>query len=315
MGRGGFSGSSSGRSSSGGSSSRSFSGGWGGSSRGGYRRSSGNSGPVIFGGGSSGRYSNPSYYYGPSGGCCLFSGLSTLVTIAVIFIVVFVFFYGITKSYFGGVKNEINREKLQSSALLDTYSVINDEAKWLSNKESVRRSMDYFRNKTGVQPMLIIADNLKGSKEFTSEQVNKYIDEIYSNAFKDEGHMILYFCEPYEEHYYRGILCGTAAKTVIDSNAQDIIYDYVDKYYYSDYTDDQYFSRIFRDSADKIMSKVTSPEDVKRSIIMWAAIIFIVGISGIIIVKVVNSKMKEKELAAKILNADIGKDDYIKEVT
>ena len=223
MGRGGFSGGSSGRSSSGGSSSRSSSGGWGGSSRGGFSSPSGSYSSGSFGrsyssGSSSRYYDTYGHYYGRSSGC------GTLLSIlVVIFIIIYFMHPGLIYSimhYVGNsgttqIVNTVNREPLQKSALKDSTSIIQDEAHWLDSQSTVKTAMDYFRSKTGVQPMLIIAENLNGRKSFNKDDVDKYLEEIYNSRFKDEAHIILYFCEPEKEKYFRLVYAGTSAANAL----------------------------------------------------------------------------------------------------
>ncbi len=62
---------------------------------------------------------------------------------------------------------------------------------------------------------------------------------------------------------------GTQAKTVIDDEAANILLDYVDRYYYDDdMTDEEFFSAVFRDSADRIMKVNRSP---------WPTVLLVLG--------------------------------------
>ena len=63
---------------------------------------------------------------------------------------------------------------------------------------------------------------------------------------------------------------GTQAATVIDTEAGDVLLDYIDSYYYDDNrTDEEFFSDAFRDSADRIMEVTRSP---------WIAVLIVFGV-------------------------------------
>ena len=93
-----------------------------------------------------------------------------------------------------------------------------------------------------------------------------------------------------------------AAYGVIDADAQDIVMSYFNRYYSADYDDNQYFAKVFEDSAEQIM---------KQSDTGWKPILFwlIVVIAVLIIMNVIDykntMKIKKQEAAAKILNANI----------
>ena len=205
------------------------------------------------------------------------------------------------------ITNEVQREKLDSSALVKSNNWIDDSAKWLSNSGKVENAMKYFLDKTGVQPYLMIYDNINGSKTFNDSDVEKLLTNTYDKLFKDEAHTILFFIEPTENNYKRYLYSGTSASTVMDSNAQNIMYKYIDSYYVSDMTDDEYFSTIFTKTADTIMKKVTTKNDVAKSN-NYKMIIFILVAGGIIFFVIKKkTSIKEKELAKDILNSDIEK--------
>lgn len=201
----------------------------------------------------------------------------------------------------------IQREKLDSSALVKSGNWIEDNAKWLSNKGKVEKSMQYFLDKTGIQPYLMINNEVNGSKTFSDSDVQKLMTSKYDSLFKDEAHMILLFLEPTPNDYSRYILCGTSASAVMDSEAQNIMYKYIDSYYVSDLSEEDYFATIFTKTADKMMQKVTTKNDVAKSRNM-GIIIFIIVVGGIVFFVIKKkASIKEKELARDILNSDISK--------
>lgn len=146
------------------------------------------------------------------------------------------------------------REKLDASACVESSEWMDDQAGWLSNQSKVEHAMRSFYEQTGVQPYLVIADQINGSKSYTTEDVESYMRDLYDQLYKDDGHLILLFCEPYENEYDPYLLVGEAAQDVVDTEGENIIYEAID-YWYTDSTldDDAYFARIFIASANKLM--------------------------------------------------------------
>lgn len=87
----------------------------------------------------------------------------------------------------------IEREALDKSKVTVT-EYYDDRLNWLTSGKKVENGMKYFFDKTGVQPYLLIADNIDGSINPSPSQTDKYLDDLYNQMFKDEQHMIiLYF--------------------------------------------------------------------------------------------------------------------------
>ena len=292
-----------------------------------YGRSSGSGfdwlGPLTFFGLGSlfggGRRRNPYYdrpYYGGGGGggCCSGSCLSSFVVLFILFFLIYLFFGSVFGAFSDSSSNSSNgsaitikneRVKLESSLLNKSSEWIDDNAGWLKNKNIVINSMQYFLDKTGIQPYLMIYDNVDGKKTFNDSDVEKVMENKYNLLFNDEAHMIFMFIEPYTNNFYRYIYSGISANTLMDSEAQEVMYNIVDRYYVSDMTDDEYFSKIFRDTADTIMQDIVNENEVKKTKSIGMFIIFGIGLAGIIIYMRHKQKIKEQELAKEILDKQI----------
>lgn len=147
------------------------------------------------------------------------------------------------------------REKLDAADCVESSEWIDDQAGWLSNQNKVINGMKSFYEQTGVQPYLVIADEINGTKDYTADEVESYMRDLYDELYQDDGHLILLFCEPYENEYDPYLLVGKKAQEVVDSGeGENVIYEAID-YWYTDSTldDDAYFARIFVASANKLM--------------------------------------------------------------
>lgn len=147
------------------------------------------------------------------------------------------------------------KEKLAAEACIRTDQCIDDELAWLSDLKDVEKSMDYFYDQTGVQPYLIICDNLDGKGgEITDEEAEGILKNRYDALYEDEGHMIFTFMEYAESEYITFLYTGASADAVIDADAREIFLSNADQFYTdSSLSDDEYFAKIFRESADGIM--------------------------------------------------------------
>lgn len=281
--RGGSGGRSSGGSFGGSRSSGGRSGGTFGSSRSGGRsggpfgahKSSGTPGS-FFGGGfspspfSTRRYSGGGYYgggfkgsngssgSGPGGNGFGGCGLSILIIFLIVIAIVAMI---IIFSYSGGgdiTKSTVERQPLPAGSVNET-SYYTDQLGWIENETQLLPGLKHFYQKTGVQPHLYITDTINGSHSPSADELDAFARELYEQLFTDEAHLLLVFFE-YNGGYMDRYVGGTQTKTVIDREAADILLDYIDSYYYeSGLTDEEFFSKSFKDAAERIMTVTRSP--------------------------------------------------------
>ncbi len=294
-------GSSGGRSFGGGGGSRGFGGrssGGSGISRGGSSRSSGfssagrSSGSFGSSGrsssffGSSGRSSHSGWGFRPrpvgstfrpiifpGGGGCGGCGCSTVPLIILIILAVIILpliFNAGTGSSPGGssiTKSTIERTPLPKGSVNET-AYYTDNLGWIQNKTALTTGMKNFYKETGVQPYLYLTDNINGSRAPLENEVRSYAESLYDQLFTDEAHLLLIFFEPNPDHYSVWYITGTQAKSVIDSEAADILLDLIDRYYQSDLSDEEFFSKAFNEAGKQIMTVPKSP---------WPPIIITLG--------------------------------------
>ena len=215
-----------------------------------------------FGGGYGGGYGG----YG-SGGCGCLSGMVSLV--ALVAILLFAVpaactsrltgcSYHSSSSYnsssHSSQTSSRRREKLPASKCVESSRWIDDQAGWLDDEDDVVDAMGSFYEMTGVQPYLVIAEDLNGNKNYSESDVERYLRNLYDELYTDDGHLILLFLEPYENEYDPYMIVGQAAQDVVDTEGEDIIYEAIDHWYTdSSLNDDEYFSRIFIASANALM--------------------------------------------------------------
>lgn len=155
----------------------------------------------------------------------------------------------------------VKRQKLAADKCVESSEWLDDQAGWLSDRQTVIDAERIFYERCGVQPYLVIADEVNGSKDYTESDVETYLRKRYDELFSDDGHLILFFCEAQENEYDPYLLVGTDAQQVVDADAENLIYDAIDRWYTdSSLTDDQYFARVFQASSDAIMNGTSFQE-------------------------------------------------------
>ena len=307
-------------------------GGRSGGSRGGSFRSSsgGGRGGRSFGGGggfrprpSGGGFHHHHHYYGGpryrrnivwvNGGR---PGLATYVITAIVLIVMAMlvalpsmFPYGFFSGSGDITRSTIEREKLdgQYVTLSDTW--YDDSAMgWIASPAVLEDGLKDFYNETGVQPYLVITDQIDGDYSPTGDEVWEYANQVYDQMFDDEGHMVFVFqCQDGGTDYMMAACTGAQAKVVLDdAEALEILYDYVDYYFWSDYDEDEMFARAFRDAGERIMdTQMTTGQTVAI-----AAGVIVVAVVAVIVVRSVLKRQKEKAAETeRILNTPVDKID------
>jgi hypothetical protein len=154
-----------------------------------------------------------------------------------------------------------------------------------------------------VQPYLWIAEEINGSRDASWEEIETALNAVYEEKFTDEGHLILLFYEPKKGVYKTSYLAGSAAKTVIDEEASQIILDYFDKYYYSDLEEDEYFAAVFDKSADRIMSVSFG----LRHVVMIIAALIVLFILYRTAAMILRHRRIKRQQDIDILNTDVHK--------
>ena len=206
-------------------------------------------------------------------------------------------------------RSTVNRTKLESSSLVKTDYCYHDELDWITSPTTLKKGMDHFFDKTGVQPFLYITDDVGSSGIPTDAELEKFGNDLYDKYFEDEAHLLVVFYEK-NEKYRSFYVTGTEAKTVIDDEAGEILLDYIDHYYYSNYDESEFFSRSFSEAADRIM-RVTPNYFAVIAIFIVVAVIVIVLFSWW--KKKKKHKLDEMKQAQDILNSDLnefGSSDY-----
>lgn len=242
----------------------------------------------------------PIYYYGSGGGSII--GI-VAIWIAVVLIVLSSLLPLLIPSI---TKSTHEREKLSSAdcKMIDTWYI--DDIDWIHDEKTLVNGLKDFYSKTGVQPLLYITDNIDGDHKPSESEFNAKLEEMYSQYFKDDGHVIVCFLESSPSDYASYYVAGSRAKQVIDNEGGEILLDYLDYYYTQDsLSDEQFFAKSFDKAANRMMmvQKTTKQMFIMFGIILTAVIGFVAFV--VMLIKSKKLKVKQAEADAKILNSDL----------
>lgn len=302
-----------------------------GRSSGGHHVSGGSSGRRAGSGGSSqnsyggGSFGGPSYgggFYGggfyprPPRRSTIFigsgGGINAIISLVIFIVVLITAFGGFpssnSSSTKGVPKSTQNRERLESGVGYDNNCII-DNIGWFDNVTKTEKSIKKFYDKTGVQPYIVL--NAYDSTLLTDTAKEEYAKKWYDEHIKNESTFLyMYFAEPDTDNDvgYMAYVNGKQVSSVMDSEAIEIFWAYVDKYWYSDMSTDDMFTTIFTKTADRIMTKSTTVADVGNNAVKVIGVIVV--FAGIIIVMVIRRKHKAEEAkeTEKILNTPLNGD-------
>jgi hypothetical protein len=181
-----------------------------------------------------------------------------------------------------------------------------DELGWFDSVSGTESKLKEFWQETGVQPYIIL--KAYDPSLTTNAQKDQWAVDYYDSHFDTENiFLYVYFAEEDEEGQvgYMAYANGYQTSSVMDSEAVEIFWNNIDKYWYSNASTDEVFINAFCDTGETIMKVSTTGKDILK----WIIIAIVVIAAGLIIIRLVkmkNQRAKEKaEEDQKILNTPI----------
>ncbi|MBQ7637916.1 MAG: hypothetical protein IJS90_03335 [Clostridia bacterium] len=204
---------------------------------------------------------------------CL-SGLAGVILIpaVIVFALIFVVF-GVLRTGFssspgqsvqeyvdlGGevVTVEVEREKLSSSLCNPLEDCVETELTDVldaADEAKVQSGINYFYEKSGVQPYFILLDGIDGEIEPDYDTVDAYLYDKYVSLFpEDEGHIIiLMLFSDYD--YTTWYIIGNDAYSVTDDEACETILNEIDSFAAESENVGEVMKKALYSSADSIMT-------------------------------------------------------------
>ena len=240
------------------------------------------------------------------------SGLGTLIACLIVFAVVIFSFFMIASDD-SDVTSTINREKIENPIPYDN-NCIKDELGYVENTSKLSKNLKNFYNKTGIQPYIYLKSY---DETLTSDsQKDNYAQNWYEQNIDNEDTFLFVYYEDQDpnEIGYMAYVNGKQVTSVMDSEAVNIFWNYIDRYW----TDDslstvEVFTKTFNSTADTIMEKSTTSNDIIKIICIIVGIIIVIGgIIYILRMKFKRDKEKAKE-TVEILKTPLDKSDELRD--
>ena len=202
----------------------------------------------------------------------------------------------------------IPRERVETKNAYINDCII-DEIGWINNKTKLASKLKQFYQETGCQPYIYLMgydEELYDSEDARMEWSKNY----YDTNFAENQNVVLYtyFCDKYDEgNGYDTLFVGTESSIVMDAEAQEIFWNYLDYDWNAWDTSDNdgMFADVFNQTSKRIMTVTTTTNDVAKTFIIYVGVIAVAGII-LCVVKAKYKRDKEKaQEAIDILNAPL----------
>lgn len=240
------------------------------------------------------------------------SGLGTLIACLIVFAVVIFSFFMIASDD-SDVTSTINREKIENPIPYDN-NCIKDELGYVENTSKLSKNLKNFYNKTGIQPYIYLKSY---DETLTSDsQKDNYAQNWYEQNIDNEDTFLFVYYEDQDpnEIGYMAYVNGKQVTSVMDSEAVNIFWNYIDRYW----TDNslstvEVFTKTFNSTANTIMEKSTTSNDIIKIICIIVGIVIVIGgIIYILHMKFKRDKEKAKE-TVEILKTPLDKSDELRD--
>lgn len=240
------------------------------------------------------------------------SGLGTLIACIIIFAIIIFSFFMISNDH-SDVTSTINREKIENPVAYDN-NCIKDELGYIENQSKLSKNLKNFYNKTGIQPYIYLKSY---DESLTSDnQKDEYAQTWYSeNIDNEDTFLFVYFEEQNSDEIgYMAYVNGKQVTSVMDSEAIDIFWNYIDRYWTdSSLSTVDVFTKTFDSTAKTIMKKSTTSKDIIKIICIIVGIVIVIGgIIYILRMKFKRDKEKAKE-TIEILKTPLDKSDDLRD--
>lgn len=236
------------------------------------------------------------------------SGLGTLIACLIVFAVVIFSFFMIASDD-SDVTSTINREKIENPIPYDN-NCIKDELGYVENTSKLSKNLKNFYNKTGIQPYIYLKSY---DETLTSDsQKDNYAQNWYEQNIDNEDTFLFVYYEDQDpnEIGYMAYVNGKQVTSVMDSEAVNIFWNYIDRYW----TDNslstvEVFTKTFNSTANTIMEKSTTSNDIIKIICIIVGIVIVIG--GIIYI--LRMKFKRDKETVEILKTPLDKSDELRD--
>ena len=127
--------------------------------------------------------------------------------------------------------------------------------RWIHDVATLEDSLQYFFDRTGVRPYLLINTQEKSVEvlEMDDNERFYYVEEMYEELFADGAHALFVISDDGDDNWRYDDYVGAQALLVMDYEAVNILYDCFDYNWTTDMAEEELFANSFRETADRIM--------------------------------------------------------------
>lgn len=245
------------------------------------------------------------------------SYVRTVITVTVIIMLLAVLFATIVPLLgHREQKTTIVRSKLTDVPAYNNNCVI-DETGEFDSPSYVATKLKDFYDLTGVQPYIIwkAYDSSLKSDADKEEWALTYYDE---NIDAENTFLYVYFENQYDQgDGYMYYVNGTKSVSIMDAEAVEIFWNYIDRYWWDDISTDSLFIRVFNETGEVIMREPTNGWDFGIKVAVILGVLLIISAIGVVIYVKAKSKHQEAVDTERILKTPVEKvstDTYSSEV-
>ncbi len=198
-----------------------------------------------------------------------------------------------------------NRTKLDSGRAYDS-NCIDDELGWFSNAGTAEQRLKVFYDKTGIQPYILFAQyNPKlTSDEAKREWAKQWYDQHIDN---EDTLLFVYFAERDTDNDvgYMTLVNGKHVSSIMDAQATEIFWTYLDEYWYSDRSTDDAIVATFDATADRIMTKTTTRNDVRKWVTVAVMVIAVCVVAAIVVWLLIKRKREHERYVERMVTTPL----------
>lgn len=260
--------------------------------------------------------SSHSYYSGSSGyrrsyyhGGTYYSTTTNVITTVVVVFIMFGVFINLAGSFIGSIqsapRSTVVREKIPTKTAYMNDCVI-DEIGWVESTSYVSRGLKEFWEETGVQPFIYLR---KYDPTLVSDdQKEQWALDYYDKTFDQENVLLFVYFAEFNTDYDVGYMAyanGYETSTVMDAEAIDIFWNYVDSNWTSSKETDDVLVDMFTSTSNAIMHVSTTNKDIIKDLIVFT-IVAVIFMSVIVIIMISHKRAREKAAEdERILNTPL----------
>lgn len=197
------------------------------------------------------------------------------------------------------------REPIATGIAFDNDCVI-DELGWFDDVGKASRKLRNFYDETGIQPFVYL--RAYDPSLTSDEEKTRFAEDWYEANIENEStFLFVYFAEENQDEDvgYMAYVNGKQVTSVMDAEAVNIFWSYVDNNWYTDKSTDQMFADIFDSTARRIMTRTATAADVLVKFSTVALVgTLVAGATLFLVIRRAHERERNEE-TERILSADI----------